>query len=42
MAKQKGRQNVSGSKDRKIYSRTAGKTNSINLDPKNMRGGIRL
>ena len=36
------RQVVNGSTDRKIFSRTAGRTNSINLNPKNMRGGIRL
>lgn len=37
-----GRQNVTSAKDRAIYSRTAGRTNSINVNPKNMRGGIRL
>lgn len=42
MAKKKARVNVTGAKDRAIYSRTAGKTNSINVNPKNQRGGIRL
>ena len=36
------RQNVTGARDRAIFERTASKTNSINLNPKNMRGGIRL
>lgn len=29
-------------KDRKIFARTAGKTNALNLNRKVMRGGIRL
>lgn len=28
--------------DEKIFRRTAAKTKKINIDPKNMRGGIRL
>ena len=28
--------------DRNVFRRTAVKTKKINIDPKNMRGGIRL
>lgn len=30
------------SKDRRIFRQTADKTQSVNVTPKNMRGGIRL
>lgn len=34
--------NVTGKKDTKIFNATARKTKKININPKNMRGGIRL
>ena len=36
------RQKVRPGKDRKIFSRTAGKTKRINILPGEWRGGIRL
>lgn len=36
------RRPVSKSKDRKIFSKTASKTKSINLPTKIFRGGIRM
>ena len=36
------RKKVKMSKDRKIFKTTSSKTKKINIDPKIMRGGIRL
>lgn len=38
----KTRSRVSKRRDKKIFSRTAGKTKKINIAPNIMRGGIRL
>lgn len=36
------RSKVRGSKDKKVFKRTAVTTKKINIDPKIYRGGIRL
>lgn len=36
------RMRVKPRKDKKVFAHTANKTKSINITPKNMRGGIRL
>lgn len=36
------RKKMTSSKDKKIFTQTAKKTKSINVSPKNMRGGTRL
>lgn len=38
----KSRSRVSRKRDKKIFSRTAGKVKKINISPNIMRGGIRL
>lgn len=36
------RKRVSKNKDRRLFTKTANKTKKINVQPKVMRGGIRL